>query len=439
MCLKKIVLIIIIEEKMLDIKLIRENIELVKEGLKKRNQNISLDQLVSWDNERRAIIAEIEQNRLKRNKDSQTVGKLKREGKEPDKELIEELDQLRVRIQEKEKFLLNIENQIEDFLLRIPNIPDETTPIGKSDKDNVVVRVVGEPPKFSFKPKHHWEIGEKLQILDFERASKISGSRFAIFKNEGAVLERAIISFFLETHRESGYQEVLTPYLVNKSSMRGTGQLPKFEEDLFRCPDDQMYLIPTAEVSVTNLHRDEVLEENQLPVKYCSYSACFRREAGSYGKDTKGLIRNHQFDKVELVKFVKPEDSMKELETLTNDAEKVLRLLEIPYRVMALCSGDIGFSSTKTYDLEAWMSGENMYREISSCSNFKDFQARRLNCKYKSATNKKRELVHTLNGSGVAVGRTFATILENYQQEDGSVIIPKVLRKYTGFDIIKAK
>jgi seryl-tRNA synthetase len=424
---------------MLDIKLIREQLEYVKEGLKKRNQNISFDQLVSWDNERRAIITEIEQNRLKRNKDSETIGKLKREGKEPEKELIEELDQLRVRIQEKEKFLLNIENQIEDFLLRIPNIPDETTPVGKDDKDNVVVRVVGEPPKFSFKPKHHWEIGEKLQILDFERASKISGSRFAIFKNEGAVLERAIISFFLETHKENGYQEVLTPYLVNRASMRGTGQLPKFEEDLFRCPDDQMYLIPTAEVSVTNLHRDEVLEEKQLPVKYCSYSACFRREAGSYGKDTKGLIRNHQFDKVELVKFVKPEDSMKELEALTNDAEKVLQLLEIPYRVMALCSGDIGFSSTKTYDLEAWMSGENMYREISSCSNFKDFQARRLNCKYKNLTTKKREFVHTLNGSGVAVGRTFATILENYQQEDGSVIIPKVLRKYTGFDIIKAK
>ncbi len=424
---------------MLDIKLIREQLEYVKEGLKKRNQNISFDQLVSWDNERRAIITEIEQNRLKRNKDSETIGKLKREGKEPEKELIEELDQLRVRIQEKEKFLLNIENQIEDFLLRIPNIPDETTPVGKDDKDNVVVRVVGEPPKFSFKPKHHWEIGEKLQILDFERASKISGSRFAIFKNEGAVLERAIISFFLETHKENGYQEVLTPYLVNRASMRGTGQLPKFEEDLFRCPDDQMYLIPTAEVSVTNLHRDEVLEEKQLPVKYCSYSACFRREAGSYGKDTKGLIRNHQFDKVELVKFVKPEDSMKELEALTNDAEKVLQLLEIPYRVMSLCSGDIGFSSSKTYDLEAWMSAENMYREISSCSNFKDFQARRLNCKYKNMTTKKREFVHTLNGSGVAVGRTFATILENYQQEDGSVIIPKVLRKYTGFDIIKAK
>lgn len=424
---------------MLDIKLIRDNIDIVKEGLKKRNQDISLDQLVDLDNNRRTIIVEIEQARLRRNIDSEKIGKLKREGKEPEKDLIEELDQLRIRIQEKEKFLLNIEIQIEDLLLRIPNIPDETTPVGKSDKDNVVVRVVGEPRKFSFKPKHHWEIGEKLEILDFERASKISGSRFSLLKNEGCALERAIINFFLDTHKQKGYKEIMTPYLVNKASMRGTGQLPKFEEDLFRCPDDELYLIPTAEVSVTNMHRDEVLEEKQLPIKYASYSACFRREAGSYGKDTKGLIRNHQFNKVELVKFVKPEDSAMELEALTNDAENVLQLLGIPYRVMALCSGDIGFSSAKTYDLEAWMSAENTYREISSCSNFKDFQARRMNCKFKRIDSKKREFVHTLNGSGVAVGRTFATILENYQQEDGSVIIPEVLRKYTGFDIIKPK
>lgn len=424
---------------MLDIKLIRENIDLVKDGLKKRNQDINLDELIEQDNKRRTIIADIEQMRLKRNTDSEKVGKLKREGKEPEKELLEELENLRVQIQDKEKVLAEVETKVEDFLLRIPNIPDETTPVGKSDKDNVVVRVVGEPPKFSFKPKHHWEIGENLGILDFERASKISGSRFSVLKNEGCALERAIISFFLDTHKQSGYKEIMTPYLVNRASMRGTGQLPKFEEDLFRCPDDQLYLIPTAEVSVTNLHRDEVLDDKDLPIKYASYSACFRREAGSYGKDTKGLIRNHQFNKVELVKFVRPEDSARELELLTNDAEKVLQLLGIPYRVMALCSGDIGFSSTKTYDLEAWMSGENMYREISSCSNFKDFQARRMNCKYKNAATKKRGFVHTLNGSGVAVGRTFATILENYQQEDGSVVIPEVLRKYTGFDIIKPK
>ena len=424
---------------MLDIKLFRENIDVVKEGLKKRGQDINLDELMSWDADRRNIIKEIEDARLKRNSDSEKIGKLKREGKEPEKELLEELEQLRIRIQEKEKFLLNLETQIEDFLMRIPNIPDESTPVGKNDKDNVVVRVVGEPKKFAFKPKHHWEIGEKLGILDFERASKISGSRFSLLKNEGCALERAIISFFLDTHKKNGYQEIWAPYLVNKASMRGTGQLPKFEEDLFKCQEDQLYLIPTAEVSVTNLHRDEMLDEKQLPIKYASYSACFRREAGSYGKDTKGLIRNHQFNKVELVKFVKPENSAEELEKLTNNAEEVLQLLGLPYRVMALCSGDIGFGSSKTYDLEAWMSADNMYREISSCTNFKDFQARRMNIKYKSSQSKKKDFVHTLNGSGVAVGRTFAAILEYYQQEDGSVVIPEVLRKYTGFDVISVK
>jgi len=424
---------------MLDIKLFRDNLVFVKEGLAKRGFNTDFDNLLNLDEQRRKIISEIDQARLKRNTDSEQIGKLKREGKEPDAQLLQELEQFRTRIQEKERFLLTLENQIEDILLRIPNIPDETTPVGKSDKDNVVVRVVGDIPKFSFKPKHHWEIGTKLGILDFETASKISGSRFAVLKNEGCALERAIISFFLDTHKQKGYQEIMTPYLVNQASMRGTGQLPKFEEELFKCQEDKLYLIPTAEVSVTNIHRDEVLDEKDLTKKYVSYSACFRREAGSYGKDTKGLIRNHQFNKVELVKFSKPENSAAELEALTNDAENVLQLLKIPYRVMALCSGDIGFSSCKTYDLEAWMSGEKMYREISSCSNFKDFQARRMNIKFKSATSKKREFVHTLNGSGVAVGRTFATILENYQQEDGSVVIPEVLRKYTGFDIIKPK
>ena len=398
---------------MLDIKLFRENIDVVKEGLKKRGQDINLDELMSWDADRRNIIKEIEDARLKRNSDSEKIGKLKREGKEPEKELLEELEQLRIRIQEKEKFLLNLETKIEDFLMRIPNIPDETTPVGKDEKDNVVVRVVGEPKKFAFKPKHHWEIGEKLGILDFERASKISGSRFSLLKNEGCALERAIISFFLDTHKKNGYQEIWAPYLVNKASMRGTGQLPKFE--------------------------DEMLDEKQLPIKYASYSACFRREAGSYVKDTKGLIRNHQFNKVELVKFVKPENSAEELEKLTNNAEEVLQLLGLPYRVMALCSGDIGFGSSKTYDLEAWMSADNMYREISSCTNFKDFQARRMNIKYKSSQSKKKDFVHTLNGSGVAVGRTFAAILEYYQQEDGSVVIPEVLRKYTGFDVISVK
>lgn len=424
---------------MLDIKLFRENLELVQNGLKKRGIDAGFETLINLDNDRRKLIVEIEQARLRRNTDSEMIGKLKREGKEPDTNLLEELDQFRVRIQENERYLLNIENQIEDILLRIPNIPDETIPVGKDANDNVVVRTVGDIPQFSFKTKHHWEIGEKLGILDFETASKISGSRFALLKNEGCALERAIISFFLDTHKQKGYQEIMAPYLVNKASMKGTGQLPKFEEELFKCSEDELYLIPTAEVSVTNMHRDDVLDENTLTRKYVSYSACFRREAGSYGKDTKGLIRNHQFNKVELVKFAKPEDSASELEALTGDAENVLKLLKIPYRVMLLCSGDIGFSSSKTYDLEAWMSGEGTYREISSCSNFKDFQARRMNIKFKSSSSKRRDFVHTLNGSGVAVGRTFATILENYQQEDGSVVIPEVLRKYTGFDIIKPK
>jgi len=424
---------------MLDIKLFRENLEYVKEGLKKRGFDTNFETLINLDNDRRKLIVEIEQARLRRNTDSEKIGKLKREGKEPEAALLEELEQFRVRIQENERFLLNVENQIEDILMRIPNIPDESVPLGKDSNNNVVVRTVGDIPKFSFKPKHHWEIGEKLDILDFEAASKVSGSRFALLKNEGCALERAIISFFLDTHKQKGYTEVMTPYLVNKASMKGTGQLPKFEEELFKCNADDLYLIPTAEVSVTNIHRDDVIEESDLTKKYVSYSACFRREAGSYGKDTKGLIRNHQFNKVELVKFTKPDNSMAELEALTSDAENVLQLLKIPYRVMLLCSGDIGFGSSKTYDLEAWMSGEGTYREISSCSNFKDFQARRMNIKFKSNTSKKRDFVHTLNGSGVAVGRTFATILENYQQEDGSVVIPEVLRKYTGFDVINPK
>lgn len=424
---------------MLDIKLFRDNLEYVQNGLKKRGFETNFETLINLDNDRRKLIVEIEQARLRRNTDSEMIGKLKREGKEPEASLLEELEQFRVRIQESERFLLNIENQIEDILMRIPNIPDDSVPQGKDSNDNVVVRTSGDIPKFSFKPKHHWEIGEKLGILDFETASKLSGSRFALLKNEGCALERAIISFFLETHKQRGYCEIMAPYLVNKASMKGTGQLPKFEEELFKCTEDELYLIPTAEVSVTNMHRDDVIEEASLTEKYVSYSACFRREAGSYGKDTKGLIRNHQFNKVELVKFTKPEDSMAELEALTADAENVLQLLKIPYRVMSLCSGDIGFGSSKTYDLEAWMSGEGTYREISSCSNFKDFQSRRMNIKFKSNTSKKRDFVHTLNGSGVAVGRTFATILENCQQEDGSVVIPEVLRKYTGFDVINPK
>ncbi|OEG71067.1 serine--tRNA ligase [Candidatus Endomicrobiellum trichonymphae] len=422
---------------MLDIKVIRENVKEVKQAMLNRNLDISFDQLLNWDSERKTIIGKTEQLRLKRNKKSEEIGRLKRESKEPPAELLAEINKIRNIIQEQEKQLLAIEKHIEDFLLRIPNIPDKSVPIGKDEKDNKIIRFVGKPKKLSFKPKHHWEIGEKLGIIDFAAASKISGPHFAVLKNEGCALERAIISFFLDIHKEKGYKEITTPYLVNRTSMTGTGQIPNLEEDSFKCAIDDLYLIPTAEVPVTNIYRDDVLEESALPQKYVSYSACFRRESGSYGKDTKGLIRNHQFDKVELVKFVKPETSSEELESLVLDAGKVLELLGLPYRVVLLSTGDIGFSSSKTYDLEIWLAGCGIYREISSCSNFKDFQARRMNIKVKYSQNKKRELLHTLNGSGVAVGRTFAAILENYQQEDGSVVIPNLLRKYTGFDIIK--
>ncbi|MCL1971402.1 MAG: serine--tRNA ligase [Endomicrobia bacterium] len=424
---------------MLDIKFIRENVKEAVKAMESRNQKINFDQLLDWDNQRKTVILDIEQLRLKRNKESEEIGKLKREGKEPSRELLAEINQIRDRIQEEEKHLLMIESQLEDFLLRVPNIPDESVPVGKNEQSNKIVRFSGDPIKFPFKAKCHWEIGEKLGILDFETASKISGSRFAVLKNEGCALERALINFFIDAHQARGYAEIMAPYLVNYASMRGTGQLPKFDEDAFKCANDDLYLIPTAEVSVTNIYRDDVLEESELPKKYVSYSACFRREAGSYGKDTKGLIRNHQFNKVEIVKFVKPEDSMNELESLALDAGNVLELLGIPYRVSLLCTGDMGFASSKTYDLEVWLAGEGEYREISSCSNFKDFQARRMNIKVKYKEGKKRDFLHTLNGSGVAVGRAFAAILENYQQEDGSVVIPEALRKYTGFDIIKSK
>jgi seryl-tRNA synthetase len=421
---------------MLDIKIIKENPEFAKKSMLARNQNIDFTQVLKQDDDRKKIISEIEMLRIQRNKESEEVGKLKRTGKEPSQELLAEMNKVRDTIQELEKKLLSVEEQIKDFLLRIPNFADESVPIGKDEKENKIIRVVGEPKNFSFKPKHHWEIGEHLGILDFAAASKISGSRFAVLKGQGCALERAIISFFLETHKESGYEEIMTPYLVNRESMTGTGQLPKFEEEAFKCSADELFLIPTAEVPVTNIYRDEILNDEILPKKYVSYSACFRREAGSYGKDTKGLIRNHQFNKVELVKFVNPQESMAELESLVCDAGKVLELLELPYRVTLLCSGDTGFSSSKTYDLEVWMPSDDAYREISSCSNFKDFQARRMNIKFKDSQTKKREFVHTLNGSGVAVGRTFAAVLENCQQEDGSIIIPQALRKYTGFDII---
>jgi seryl-tRNA synthetase len=426
-------------DNVLDIKFIRSNLKDVVKAMQARNQNIDFSGLLSLDDSRKNAIADIEALRLKRNRESEEIGKLKRDGKNPSPDLLLEINEIREIIQEKEKGLLMIENQIEDFLLMVPNIADESVPLGKDEKDNKVVRFFGEPAKFSFQPKRHWEIGEALNILDFATASKISGSRFTVLKNEGCALERAIINFFIDAHKENGYCEIMAPYLVNKTSMRGTGQLPKFEEEAFKCCADELYLIPTAEVPVTNIYRDDILDESVLPLKYVSYSACFRREAGSYGKDTKGLIRNHQFNKVELVKFASPKNSMDELESLVNDAGAVLEKLGLAYRASLLCSGDMGFSSAKTYDLEVWFAGDNAYREISSCSNCKDFQARRMNIKYKNAQTGKREFIHTLNGSGVAVGRTFAAILENYQQEDGSVIIPEALRKYTGFEKISKK
>jgi seryl-tRNA synthetase len=420
---------------MLDIKLIRENPDGVKKALAKRGHEFILDEVLNWDGERRKLIGEMDILREKRNKSSEQVGKLKRDGQEPAPELIAEMEGVRNAINEQERGLLALEQKIEEFLLSVPNLPDESVTVGKSEADNKVVRETGVVPAFDFKPRAHWEIGEKLNILDFNTAAKISGARFTMLRGGGCVLERALISFMLDTHRANGYNEVMVPYLVNRASMRGTGQLPKFEEELFKCKDDDFYLIPTAEVPVTNIHRDDMIEEKALPKKYVCYTACFRREAGSYGKDTKGLIRNHQFNKIEIVKFVKPEESMTELESLTKDAASILEKLGLAYRVVELCTGDIGFSSSKTYDLEVWMPSENRYREISSCSNFKDFQARRMNAKVKYA-DKRKEFLHTLNGSGVAVGRCFAAILENYQQKDGSVIIPEALKPYTQFDRI---
>jgi len=341
------------------------------------------------------------------------------------------------RIKELDEKLKALEESTNEFLLNVPNIPHESVPVGKDETENVVVRRWGEPREFDFEPLNHWDIGETLGIIDFERAAKIAGARFSLTKGFGAKLERALMNFMLDQHATKGYQEVLPPIIVNRDSMRGTGQLPKFEMELFRIVDPEFYLIPTAEVPVTNIHRNEILDEKDLPIYYTAYTPCFRREAGSYGKDVRGLIRQHQFNKVELVKFVKPEDSYDELESLTMNAEDILRKLELPYRVIALCTGDIGFSAAKTYDLEVWLPGQQKYREISSCSNFADFQARRANIRFKREGKKGTEFVHTLNGSGLAIGRSLVAILENYQQKDGSVIVPEALRPYMGVEVIR--
>lgn len=415
---------------MIDINLIRLNKSWLEEKLALRGQKINLDNIVSLDEQRRQIQYQVDNLRNKRKLLSQQIGLLKKENKPAD-ELLKEVENIKIQLDNLEQQLAEIESQITKELLYLPNIPDETVPYGTSEKDNKVIYQSNEPPKYEFEVLPHWEIGKSLDILDFDTAAKISGSRFAMLKGLGSKLERAIINFMLDEHVKNGYEEVWLPYLVTEESITGTGQMPKFEVELYKCKDDNLFLIPTAEVTLVNIHKDEFISEEELPKKYVSYSACFRREAGSYGKDVKGLIRNHQFNKIELVKFTKPEDSDKELELLVKDAASILEKLGLTYRIVLLCTADLGFASAKTYDLEVWMPGEKRWREVSSCSNCKDFQARRLNIKVKYK-NGKKEYVHTLNGSGLAVGRTFACILETYQQKDGTIKIPEVLIPYIG-------
>lgn len=416
---------------MLDLKFLRANFEEVKKRLQHRGEDLTdLGKFEQLDAKRRELIAESEELKSKRNEVSQQIAGLKREKKDAD-HLIKEMREVGDKVKVLDDELRVVEAELEKLLLSIPNIPHESVPVGESEDDNIEIRKWGEIPQFSFEAKPHWELANELGILDFERAGKVTGSRFVFYKGLGAKLERALISFMLDLHTEEhGYQEILPPYMVNRASMTGTGQLPKFEEDAFLIESEDYFLIPTAEVPVTNLHRDEILSADQLPISYAAYSACFRSEAGSAGRDTRGLIRQHQFNKVELVKFVKPEDSYEELEKLTGHAEKVLQLLGLPYRVLSMCTADLGFTAAKKYDLEVWLPSYGTYREISSCSNFEAFQARRANIRFRREMNAKPEHVHTLNGSGLAVGRTVAAILENYQQEDGSVIIPEVLRPY---------
>lgn len=427
---------------MLDIRLVRENTEKVSEALKKRGDDPGiLGNILKIETERRELLAVVEEKRQQRNTVSQEIGKLKKEGKDASG-VLAEAKKISDDITGNEDRLRELEEEAKKELLVVPNIPDDSVPVGKDENENIEVRKWGEKPEFGFEPKNHWDIGEALGMLDFERAGKITGARFVINKGAGARLERALMNFMLNMHtKEHGYTEILPPFIVNAESMRGTGQLPKFEEDLFRITHDSksFYLIPTAEVPVTNIHRNEILNEDELPIYYSAYTPCFRSEAGSYGKDTRGLIRQHQFNKVELVKFVKPEDSFDELETLTANAEEVLKRLGLHYRVVSLCTGDLGFSAAKTYDLEVWFPAQGKFREISSCSNFIDFQARRADIRFKKPGKKGTEFVHTLNGSGLAIGRTLAAILENFQQEDGSVIIPEALTHYMGMDKISNK
>ena len=421
---------------MLDIKLIRENPEKINELLKRRNPELSINEVIAIDEERRKIQTKADELRAKRKSESQKIGLMKKNGENTD-EIQEDVRVLGDEIKELEEKQNALDFKQRDILLHIPNIPDETTPIGASDADNVEVYKWGEPRKFDFEYKAHWDLCEEKNLVDFERGVKLSQSRFTLYRGKGSRLERAIINFFLDYHTEQqGYEEILPPFMANSATMTGTGQLPKFAEDMYKCENEDLYLIPTAEVPVTNIYSGEILSEEDLPKYMTAYTPCFRREAGSAGKDTRGLIRVHQFNKVELVKLCTPETSKEEHEKLTEDAEKMLQILELPYRREALSTGDIGFSANKCWDLEVWMPSYNAYKEISSCSNYGDYQARRANIRYKEKATGKTRFVHTINGSGLAVGRTFAAIVENYQQADGTIIIPEVLRKYTGFDKI---
>ena len=415
---------------MIDAKYIREHLDEVRERLARRGQAVNFDQFLLIDGERRKNLQEWERLRALQKKVSDEVSKKKKEKQEAS-DLIAEMKKVSQEMKDLDVIVQGKEKALQDFLLMVPNLPHSSVPVGKDASDNVEVRRWGEIPRFDFKPKPHWDIGEELGILDFKTGAKLAGARFTLYLDLGAKLERALINFMLDLHtREHGYREVFPPYMVNRTTMTGTGQLPKFEEELFKVEGTDYFLIPTAEVPVTNIHQDEVLEEGILPLNYTAYTACFRKEAGSYGKDVRGLIRQHQFNKVELVKVAKPEDSYAELEKLTSNAEEVLKRLNIPYRVITLCTGDLGFSAAKTYDIEVWLPGQDTFKEISSCSNCEDFQARRAKIRYRISGKSKTEYVHTLNGSGLAVGRTLIAILENYQQADGSVLIPEVLRPY---------
>jgi len=417
---------------MLDIKLLRDQMDLVKERIGSRGATIDWEELTAVDRRRREVLAQTEKLKEKKNRLSAEIGKLKKSGVDAN-ELMAENEGLSEAIRNQEGPLSEIEKRFQDFMLLIPNLPHETVPKGSDAGGNREIRRWGEPRKFDFTPKYHFEIGEELGILDFARAAKIAGARFVIYRDQGALVERGLINFMLDFHTQRGYTEIIPPFLVNRDSVIGTAQLPKFEADLFRTVEPELFLIPTAEVPLTNIHRGEILNREDLPIYYVAYSPCFRSEAGSYGQDVRGLIRQHQFNKVELVKLTEPQSSYEELEKLVRDAEEILRQLKIPYRVVELCTGDLGFAAAKTYDLEVWLPAQGTYREISSCSNCEDFQARRANIRYrprKTAKTQKPSFVHTLNGSGLAVGRTLVALLENYQQKDGSVIVPEVLRPY---------